>query len=83
MALAMQPMNGRTIFAVHETNQWASLRRELGDCYYLQCVDLPKLWLLAIKEVQATARLIRRVDPQPMVRQRGYRSNRPPRLGCK
>ena len=57
-AAPMQPMNGRTIFAVHETNQWASLRRELGDRYYLQCVDLPKLWLLAIKEVQATAHLI-------------------------
>ena len=54
----MQPMNGRTIFAVHESSQWATLRRQLAERYYLQCVDLPKLWLLAIEQVQATAHLV-------------------------
>ena len=54
----MQPMDGRTIFAVHESSQWATLRRQLGERYYLQCVDLPKLWLLAIEQVQATAHLV-------------------------
>lgn len=54
----MQPMNGRTIFAVHTASQWSELRQKLGERYYLQCVDLPKLWLLAIQQVRATAHLI-------------------------
>lgn len=54
----IQPMDGRTILAIHDASQWTSLRRQLGERYYLQCVDLPKLWLLAIKQVKATAHLI-------------------------
>ena len=54
----IQPMDGRTILAIHDASQWTSLRRQLGERYYLQCVDLPKLWFLAIKQVKATAHLI-------------------------
>lgn len=53
-----QPMNGRTIFALHNATQWESLRRKLRGRYYLQCVDLPRLWLLAIEQVQATAHIV-------------------------
>ena len=56
----MQPMNGRTIFALHETNQWASLRRELGERYYRLTYQSSGF---CGQEVQARTSH-RRVDPQ-------------------